>query len=152
MYITYLDSPIGIIQITANEVGITGVDFVDVKGVRNENELVLECKKQLEEYFNKKRKIFTVKLALSGTQFQNSVWQALQRIPYGNTVTYKDIALSIGEKKSYRAVGNANNKNKIAIIIPCHRVIGSNGKLIGYAGGLDKKTWLLNHEIEAINI
>ena len=102
--------------------------------------------KQLQEYFAKKRKIFDVQFSLKGSPFQMSVWQQLQSIPYGQTRTYKQIAEAIGSPKACRAVGMAIHNNPIAIIIPCHRVIGSNGKLTGYAGGLDLKQYLLNIE------
>lgn len=102
--------------------------------------------KQLQEYFAKKRKAFDVQFNLKGTPFQMRVWQQLQKIPYGQTQTYKQIAEAIGKPKASRAVGMAIHNNPIAIIIPCHRVIGSNGKLTGYAGGLDLKQHLLNIE------
>lgn len=102
--------------------------------------------KQLQEYFTGKRKTFDVQFSLKGTPFQMSVWQQLQSIPYGQTRTYKQIAEAIGSPKACRAVGMAIHNNPIAIIIPCHRVIGSNGKLTGYAGGLDLKQYLLNIE------
>ena len=102
--------------------------------------------KQLQEYFAKKRKTFDVQFNLKGTPFQMRVWQQLQKIPYGQTQTYKQIAEAIGKPKASRAVGMAIHNNPIAIITPCHRVIGSNGKLTGYAGGLDLKQHLLNIE------
>ncbi len=101
---------------------------------------------QLEEYFKGKRKTFDFTYKLTGTAFQNRVWQALCQIPYGETRSYKDIAIAVGSPKAYRAVGMANNKNKFGIVVPCHRVIGSNGKLIGFAGGLDIKRALLELE------
>ena len=101
---------------------------------------------QLDEYFAGKRKVFDIPLNLCGTKYQKKVWNVLTTIPYGETRSYKDIAAITGNKKASRAVGGANNKNQIAIRVPCHRVIGANGKLTGYAGGLDKKKWLLEHE------
>lgn len=101
---------------------------------------------QLEEYFSGKRFIFELPLDPHGTDFQKKVWNKLVAIPYGQTVTYKDIALITGDVNNVRAVGTSNGKNPIAVIIPCHRVIGTNGKLTGYAGGLWRKKWLLNHE------
>ncbi len=98
---------------------------------------------QLSEYFNKERQVFDLPLAPQGTAFQQRVWRALQQIPYGQTRSYKDIALAINNPKAYRAVGMANNKNPLMIFIPCHRVIGSNHRLVGYAGGLDIKEELL---------
>ena len=111
-----------------------------------ESPLINQCKFQLEEYFSGKRKTFDIPLAPKGTEFQRKVWKALTLIPYGSTCSYKDIAEGIGCNKGYRAVGMANNKNPIMIIIPCHRVIGANGKLTGYAGGLDLKEELLKLE------
>lgn len=109
-------------------------------------QLLLRAKKELEEYFKGKRKKFDLPLEQEGTEFQKKVWKALEKIPYGETRTYKEVAKMIGNEKVSRAVGMANNKNNIPIIIPCHRVIGSNGKLIGYALGLDKKKYLLELE------
>ena len=114
--------------------------------ILEETELILECKKQLEEYFAGKRKTFDLPLVPKGTEFQQKVWKALQEIPYGETRTYGEIAAAIGNPKAARAVGMANNKNPIGIIIPCHRVVGANGKLVGYAGGMEKKEFLLELE------
>lgn len=113
---------------------------------RKETEVIMQTKKQLEEYFEGKRKEFNVPLEVKGTEFQEKVWKALLEIPYGETRSYLDIAKRIGNPKASRAVGMANNKNKIMIIIPCHRVIGSNKKLVGYAGGLEVKKRLLEIE------
>ncbi len=108
-----------------------------------ETPLLKEAAVQLKEYFEGKRKEFDLPLALEGTAFQVAVWKALQTIPFGKTRSYGEIAQSIGNPKACRAVGMANNRNRIAIIVPCHRVIGANGKLVGYGGGLDKKERLL---------
>lgn len=148
MYSGFYESPIGIIEIKADNDYILELKYVEEKDTSIENNIILECIKQLDEYFIGKRKVFDLKLKLTGTLFQNSVWEKLRDIPYGKTVSYKYIAKAINNEKAVRAVGNANNKNKIPIIIPCHRVVGSNGKLIGYNGGLDKKEWLINHEIK----
>lgn len=146
---TYLNTVIGILKIEGNEDFITSVEFVDSYGELNENEIVVEAKKQLQEYFQGNRKVFTVKTKpMFGTEFQQKVWNALKDIPYGQTVSYKYIAEKIGNPKGGRAVGGANNKNPIAIIVPCHRVIGSNGKLVGYAGGLHIKEYILKLEKE----
>ena len=107
---------------------------------------VNECINQLDEYFSGERKIFHIDVILKGTEFQRKVWNTLKEIPYGVTVSYAMIAGKIGNKKAVRAVGNANNKNPVSIIIPCHRVIGSDGSLTGYGGGLWRKKWLLEHE------
>lgn len=117
---------------------------------RKETEVIIKTRNQLEEYFKGKRKEFNVPLEVKGTEFQEKVWKALLEIPYGETKSYLDIAKRIGNPKASRAVGMANNKNKIMIIIPCHRVIGSNKKLVGYASGLEVKKELL--QIEQIHL
>jgi methylated-DNA-[protein]-cysteine S-methyltransferase len=109
-------------------------------------EVIVETKKQLNEYFAGKRKTFDLPLMTNGTTFQTAVWDELQRIPYGEIATYKDIASNIGNEKAVRAVGGANNKNVLPIVIPCHRVIGHNKKLVGYAGGIETKKKLLEIE------
>ncbi|HWR24797.1 MAG TPA: methylated-DNA--[protein]-cysteine S-methyltransferase, partial [Methanosarcina sp.] len=109
-------------------------------------EFFRDAARQFEAYFSGKLEAFDLKLAPEGTDFQKSVWKALCEIPFGETRTYKDIAISIGKPKAYRAVGLANNRNPISIIVPCHRVIGTNGKLTGYASGLDIKEFLLKLE------
>ena len=111
-----------------------------------DTKLLLEAKKQLEEYFEGKRKVFDLPLKQEGTEFQKKVWEALEKIPYGETRTYKEVAKMVGNEKASRAIGLANNKNNIPIIVPCHRVIGSDGKLVGYALGLDMKRYLLDLE------
>lgn len=116
---------------------------------RAKTPVIIDAIKQLTEFLDGQRKTFNLKLALKGTPFQKKVWLELLKIPYGKTVSYQDIAVAIGNPKACRAVGMANNKNPIPIFIPCHRVIGKNGCLIGYAGGLDLKKSLL--EIEQIN-
>ncbi|MBP2032855.1 methylated-DNA-[protein]-cysteine S-methyltransferase [Clostridium algifaecis] len=115
-----------------------------------ETQLIKKAYGQLQEYFNGSRKMFNLPLAAQGTDFQRKVWNYLQYIPYGKTCSYKNVADGIGNKKASRAVGMANNKNPILIVIPCHRVIGVNGSLVGYAGGLDVKKKLLN--MEKINV
>ena len=141
------NSIIGDIFISADENSLLSVKFVNHNFIENkENKIIRQTIKQLDEYFNGKRKKFELPLNPKGTEFQKKVWLQLMNIPYGKTATYKDIATLIGNTNASRAVGNANNKNPIAIIIPCHRVIGSNNKLTGYAGGLDKKEKLLNLE------
>lgn len=147
-YQTYYKSKIGTIKITGTENAITSLDFVENEERNNMDipDVLVECVKQIDEYFQGYRKDFSVKIQLEGTDFQKKVWNELLKIPFGKTVSYMDIAKSIGNEKSVRAVGKANGDNKIAIIIPCHRVIGSNGNLIGYGGGLWRKEWLLKHE------
>jgi methylated-DNA-[protein]-cysteine S-methyltransferase len=105
-----------------------------------------DCVHQLDEYFARQRKSFDLKLDLRGTDFQKRVWRELLEIPFGKTVSYLDVAVALGDKKSIRAVGHANGQNPIVVIVPCHRVIGSDGSLTGYGGGLWRKEWLLNFE------
>lgn len=143
----YYKSPIGYIRIEAEDNHIIALDFVENIGEEKISEIIVQCKKQLEDYFLGKRKKFDLDIKfLKGTEFQIKVWEALRSIPYGKTVSYKWIAEKIGNPKAVRAVGGANNKNPIAIIVPCHRVIGSNGKMVGYAGGIEKKEYLLKIE------
>ena len=148
-YTTYLKSPIGQMIITANSNAVTSIFFVfdDTEMPPENSNGVLEmCKQQLNEYFAGKRKVFDVSILQDGTEFQKKVWDELYKIPYGKTVSYNYIAERVGGKNMMRAVGSANGKNKISIIVPCHRVIGSDGSLTGYAGGMWRKEWLLKHE------
>ena len=108
--------------------------------------VIEQCISELEEYFSAKRKFFSFEMNLIGTDFQVKVWNELLNIPYGKTISYEELAVRVGDIKSIRAVGLANGQNPIAIVVPCHRVIGKNGDLGGYGGGLDKKVWLLEHE------
>ncbi len=150
-YITYLKTPIGEIKITADENFVNSILFVfdDTKmEEENLNKIVTQCKKELAEYFSGKRQTFDVPINQKGTEFQQKVWNELIKIPYGKIVSYNFIAESLGDKKAVRAVGTTNGKNQISIIVPCHRVIGSDGNLTGYAGGLWRKKWLINHEKE----
>ncbi len=144
------DTPVGKLYIEAEEDFLTKLSFFELSGKRLETPVIKETYKQLSEYFAKKRKTFDIPLKLEGTEFQKSVWHALMKIPYGKTATYLEIAETIGNPKASRAVGMANNKNKIPIVIPCHRVIGSNGSLTGYAGGLEIKKKLLELEKQQI--
>ncbi|HSQ33599.1 MAG TPA: methylated-DNA--[protein]-cysteine S-methyltransferase [Peptostreptococcaceae bacterium] len=148
IYEIHYNSPLGVIKITGSKDKILSLDFVEDKDYINEDapNIHQEAYQQLDEYFKGIRKNFDLDLFFNGTEFQNKVWNELCNIPYGETATYKDMAIRIGNEKACRAVGNANNKNNIGIIIPCHRVIGSNGKLVGYAGELWRKEWLLEHE------
>ncbi|WP_051508703.1 methylated-DNA--[protein]-cysteine S-methyltransferase [Sporosarcina sp. D27] len=144
-------SPIGVIEIVGTEEAIVSILFTDSDVVRtmltdSTFQVVKDCYNELDEYFNGMRKEFTVPYTNEGTEFRRNVWQALTEIPYAQTASYRDIACSIGNEKAVRAVGTANGKNKLSIIIPCHRIIGSNGTLTGYAGGLWRKEWLLAHE------
>lgn len=146
----YYETAIGMLGVAENGKALTDLFFENSAppkdAVINETNLLKEARKQLESYFNGKIKHFDLPLEVQGTDFQKSVWKALQEIPYGETRSYGDIAKRIGNGKASRAVGMANHNNPIAIIIPCHRVIGANGKLVGFGGGLDIKEYLLNLE------
>jgi methylated-DNA-[protein]-cysteine S-methyltransferase len=145
------DSPIGILEIIGTKEGICSIMFAEhEKPLKSKNDqteqVLLNCYNQLDEYFKGVRHEFSFPYFFEGTSFQKEVWNALTKVPYAQTGSYKDIAVSIGNEKAIRAVGSANGKNKLSIVVPCHRIIGSNGKLTGYAGGLWRKEWLLNHE------
>ena len=144
---TYYDSPVGILELSATDKGLSGLYFVEEK---NEDEIlngILENTiQQLDEYFNEGRKEFDIPIDVEGTEFQQRVWGELIKIPFGITKTYLDVAKNLGDRNSLRAVGLANGKNKISIIIPCHRVIGAKGELTGFGGGIWRKKWLLDHE------
>jgi len=145
--IAYYESPIGLIMIEAKDETIAGVSFVEsAKIPENITPILQLAKKQMVEYFEGKRKEFDLPIVLVGTDFEMKVWKALTEIGYGKATTYKDIAQNIGHEKAYRAIGGTNHKNKLAIVVPCHRVIGSNGKMTGYAAGIWRKTWLIDHE------
>lgn len=148
IYFKEYNCVIGKLYITADEKSILSVGFCKPQNTNEEkiNSVIMECIKQLDLYFSGDLKKFDLPLNPIGTEFQKGVWNELLNIPYGKTRTYKEIAFAIGNANASRAVGNANNKNPIAIIIPCHRVIGANNKLVGYAGGLDKKELLLKLE------
>ena len=148
----FYETDLGIIGIRDNNNAITEVFYSKYKinDHLKETPLIRECFNQLKEYFQGTRREFTIPIEAEGSEFQKKVWKALLDIPYGQTRTYKEIAIAIGNEKACRAVGMANNRNPISIIIPCHRVIGANGKLVGYGGGLDIKEKLLN--IEKIDI
>ncbi|EGU44348.1 methylated-DNA--protein-cysteine methyltransferase [Vibrio ichthyoenteri ATCC 700023] len=150
---TIIESPLGPMTLQANEDGITGAWFEENTtlpedlGVRDDQFVhLLEAAKQLEEYYLGIRNQFTLPLAAKGTAFQLQIWQALTTIPFGETWSYQQLANAIGNPKAVRAVGLANGKNPISVIVPCHRVIGKNGKLTGYAGGVARKAALLKLE------
>ena len=135
------------LYLVATETHLINIQFTQPqKALLQTTELLSMATIQLDEYFQGKRTTFSLPFKLTGTPFQLAVWKELQNIPYGKTTSYKEIAQKINKPKAYRAVGMANNKNPLPIIIPCHRVIGSNGKLIGYAGGLKLKNYLLELE------
>ncbi len=155
LYFSSMTSPIGRLSILADTQGVVEIRFPNhVPGqgrslpecTRQTNDIVERAIDQLQAYFDGRLKAFDLPLSLRGTDFQKGVWQQLCRINFGDTASYGDIAKKIGKPKAARAVGMANNKNRIPIVIPCHRIIGSDGSLTGFAGGLDTKRWLLNHE------
>ena len=144
----YHHSEIGPIEIVGNQKGILAVTFGadEFQIDRNLPAIMTECLRQMTEYFKGRRQKFSIPLVLEGTDFQKAVWRQLQKIPFGKTASYGDVARAVGSPRAFRAVGNANNKNPISLIIPCHRVIGSDGKLVGFGGGIWRKEWLLEHE------
>ena len=150
-YYGYYNSPIGVLEIITSDCAIISAMFVDeMKENTGQSEILKIVIKQFDEYFKGTRKDFDIKCEVQGTEFQKKVWDALMEIPYGVTLSYKELAIVIGNEKATRAVGNANSKNIISIIIPCHRVIGSDKSLTGYAGGISRKKWLLEHEREIL--
>ncbi len=166
----YTETPLGIAEIKGNGDGISSVTVLNFNSKEEEHaflqasssntisdstdpdqeqivpETLQDCVYQLKEYFNGERQQFSLKLNPKGTAFQENIWKLLQAIPYGKTISYLDLAKQFGDVKAIRAVAAANGKNPLWIITPCHRVIGSDGSLTGYAGGLYRKQWLLNHE------
>jgi methylated-DNA-[protein]-cysteine S-methyltransferase len=138
--------------VTGTDEGIKTLDFTDEKipEIPETPACLKECIDQIGEYFQGRRKRFSVRLLMEGTDFQKKVWEQVSKIPFGEKVSYKDLATSIGNEDAFRAVGAANGKNPVSIIIPCHRVIGTNGQLTGYGGGLWRKAWLLKHEAELV--
>jgi methylated-DNA-[protein]-cysteine S-methyltransferase len=145
------DSPFGLLRIITNENTLISVKLVDTKNeiddMSSHDEVALETVNQLKQYFNKKRTVFDLPISYgNASPFQISVWESLQLIPYGETVSYSELASMAGSEKAFRAVGNANRNNPIAIIIPCHRCIAKNGDLHGYFYGLEKKKYLLDLE------
>ena len=149
-YKTYYQSEIGWLEIIGTEDAVKAVEFIEPEEKEESSAeppaAIADCVAQLDEYFKGKRQEFSLKLEPEGTEFQKAVWRQLLEVPFGKTVSYLDIAKALGNEKAVRAVGAANGQNPIVIIVPCHRIIGSNGKLTGYGGGLWRKEWLLNHE------
>jgi len=144
----YINSPLGITKIVGDKDGIASISVLntDIKTSDIIPEVLEDCVLQLNEYFQGDREQFSLKLNAIGTVFQERVWEALRTIPYGKTTSYLELSRQLGDEKAIRAVANANGKNPLWVIIPCHRVIGSDGSLTGYAGGLHRKQWLLEHE------
>ncbi|MDZ7659300.1 methylated-DNA--[protein]-cysteine S-methyltransferase [Fodinibius sp.] len=149
-YTTYTQSPLGPLQIKADEKGLTAVNYCDDNPIespdQHEQPVLTKTIDQLNEYFEGKRKTFDIPLVLKGTNFQQKVWKQLQQIPYGQTITYSELASRLGDTQKARAVAGANGLNPIPIIIPCHRVIGADNKLTGYSGGIERKQFLLQLE------
>jgi methylated-DNA-[protein]-cysteine S-methyltransferase len=150
LYTDYLETPLGLFELMANAHGIVQTIFCGDKPENQHrikvNHLTSACKQQLTEYFAGQRQQFDLPLAPRGTIFQQSVWRCLTNIPFGTVKYYGEIAQLLHKPKASQAIGGANSRNPISIIIPCHRVIGRNGSLTGYAGGIERKLWLLNHE------
>jgi methylated-DNA-[protein]-cysteine S-methyltransferase len=161
-HFTQMDSPLGIISLSGTERGLAGVFMEDHRhgpveaqrrGWQRADALFAEVRSQLEDYFAGRRTAFSLDIdrdAIGGTSFQRRVWQALQEIPYGVTISYGELARRIHQPTAVRAVGLANGRNPLSIIVPCHRVIGSDGKLTGYGGGMERKRWLLDLESRAM--
>ena len=155
LYCNTIQTPVGELKLVAHDAALVAVLWVheyerlfanQTLKVNDHHPILEQVKLQLEEYFKGQRTKFDLKLDMHGTEFQKKVWQALQSIPFGETRSYLQIATQIGNPKAVRAVGAANGRNPVSIIVPCHRVIGANGKLVGYAGGVDNKTKLLDLE------
>ncbi len=153
----YTDTPLGLAEISGNQDGIASVTVLNFNSEDEKQaflqkqeshipETLEDCVIQLQEYFRGERQKFSLKLNPKGTDFQHNIWKLLQTIPYGKTMSYLELSKKFGDVKAIRAVAGANGKNPLWIVVPCHRVIGSDGSLTGYAGGLHRKQWLLNHE------
>ena len=149
-FTNYLKTPVGWLEIKTTTNELCEINFVKFSGDSTEYQpgILIQSKQQLKEYFSGHRKIFSLKINPEGTDFQKTVWKKVYEIPFGDTTSYLEIARQTGSEKNTRAVGMANSKNPIPIIIPCHRIIGTNKKLTGYAGGIENKRWLLQHEIK----
>jgi methylated-DNA-[protein]-cysteine S-methyltransferase len=161
-HFTQMNSPIGTISLCGTEFGLAGIFMENHRhgpeearrhGWQLDDVLFAEARAQLEEYFDGRRTVFSISIdreAIGGTSFQRRVWKALEEIPYGVTISYGELARRINQPTAVRAVGLANGRNPLSIIVPCHRVIGSDGKLTGYGGGMDRKRWLLDLESNAV--
>ncbi len=149
-YFMSIESPIGRIALISDETHLKSLTFSSeqVEESETQPEILLKTAVQLKEYFEGTRSRFELELEPDGTGFQKKVWQRLLQVPYGTTKSYREIAAELGSVLNTRAVGTANGKNPISIIVPCHRIIGHDGKMVGYAGGLERKKWLLLHEAE----
>ncbi len=155
-YYTYYESPVGLLKIGGTEHYITELSFLDnshqlTYGVPGISDILHQCTEQLIEFFQGRRRAFNIPIHQEGTDFQQRVWSELMQIPFGKTISYLDLAKKMGDPKATRAVAGSNGKNKIAIIVPCHRVIGTDKSLVGYSGGMQRKKWLLQHEFRLVN-
>lgn len=153
LYYTYYESPVGLLKIGGTDQFIGELSFVDnpdqlTYGEPGISEIMHQCTEQLIEFFHGSRKHFDIPIHQEGTEFQKRVWSELLEIPYGKTISYLDMAKKLGDPKVIRAAASANGRNNIAIIVPCHRVIGSDRSLVGYGGGMWRKKWLLQHEFK----
>jgi methylated-DNA-[protein]-cysteine S-methyltransferase len=156
MYTAYFTSPLGDLELTANDEALLSVHFADAQKIiaphrpatAAQSLILAQTIAELTEYFAGTRQVFTVPCALEGTPFRERVWHELTLIAYGATISYLELAKRLGDPKVIRAAGTANGKNPIAIIVPCHRVIGADGKMVGYGGDIWRKVWLLEHELK----
>lgn len=152
IYYNYINTPSGELEISSDDFGVVSVLFVNttkrtlIKKEISSHPLLSETEQQLNAYFNNTLKTFDLPFSLNGTSFQKRVWNQLISIPFGKTISYLELAKQLGDEKCIRAAASANGKNPVSIIIPCHRVIGSNGTLVGYSGNIERKTILLKHE------
>jgi methylated-DNA-[protein]-cysteine S-methyltransferase len=156
LYFTYYQSPVGLLKIGGTDNYIAELIFMDnndqvIHGEPGISEVMHQCTEELIEFFNGKRRNFDIPVYQEGTAFQQRVWGELVNIPFGKTISYLDLAKQLGDVKAIRAAASTNGKNKICIIVPCHRVIGSDKSLIGYSGGLWRKKWLLQHEFRVVH-
>ncbi len=148
IFYTTITTPVGYLELKTNEDSLLSISFTEIQSPSSEFQplILVETARQINEYFEGQLKEFHLKIQPAGTDFQLKVWKQVMKVEFGETASYLDIALQTGSKNNTRAVGLANGKNPIPIIIPCHRIIGVNGKLTGYAGGIENKRWLLQHE------
>jgi methylated-DNA-[protein]-cysteine S-methyltransferase len=157
MFISFYNSPLGVLRIMVKESYVTEIHFCTDDELKDSmvttgfHPLLQQCTEQLIEYFQGARRIFEFPVHQSGTPFQQSVWGELTGIPFGKTISYMNLARKLGDPKVIRAAAATNGRNKIAIVVPCHRVIGSNHEMIGYAGGIWRKKWLIQHEQKIAN-
>ena len=147
LFTTYYSSPVGVLKIQCSKEQVVLIHFVEEIGLEDDQtQLLKKTTVQLDEYFSGRRKDFDLPLGQKGSCFQENVWNHLVKIPFGKTISYLQLSKQIGDVKAIRAIASANGRNNLAIVVPCHRVIGSDAKLVGYAGGLWRKKWLLEHE------